>query len=462
MSTAAASPAPSAPGFTCVPRPEAEGELDAAEDYVGAAQAAPLPAVNASRFFYGWLMVPLATLVMLASAPGQTYGFAFFNPSLRASLSLSQTELSATYLLATLFAAMPLWYLGGLTDRFGLKRSVLAAVTAMAGACLLASTVENAPMLFVACVAMRMMGAGVMSLLANNTLAAWFDRRLGMAAGVMQMCMAAAFALVPVGMMALIAQVGWRSAYVALGVSMLAGVVPLLWIAYREHPRDVGQFPDGAPLGLFGGAERLAPTLEGAPLWIEDFSAYGRSLTLAEAASTSIFWLLLAATAVWSLIGTGLIFHLESLLADRGLTTAQAACATPLMAVSMAVMQLVGGLLADRISLRRLVAAALACIAIGCGVLATVHGPAVLVAYAIHGVGQGLMTVISSASWARYFGPEHLGRIRGASLTAAIGASALGPLVMGASADYLGGFEASLWLFVGIAAPLAVLGVGRK
>jgi cyanate permease len=43
-----------------------------------------------------------------------------------------------------------------------------------------------------------------------------------------------------------------------------------------------------------------------------------------------------------------------------------------------------------------------------------------------------------------------LGRIRGTSLTAAVGASAIGPVLMGVSADYLDGFAPSFWLFAAV------------
>jgi cyanate permease len=81
-----------------------------------------------------------------------------------------------------------------------------------------------------------------------------------------------------------------------------------------------------------------------------------------------------------------------------------------------------------------------------------------LAAYASYGVGQGLMTVVGSASWAKFFGPAHLGHIRGTSMTVGISCSALGPLVMGASVDYLGGFEPSLWLFTTVAMTVASAG----
>ena len=91
-------------------------------------------------------------------------------------------------------------------------------------------------------------------------------------------------------------------------------------------------------------------------------------------------------------------------------------------------------------------------------VLAQVDGLAALAAYIAYGVGQGLMTVVGSASWAKYFGPAHLGHIRGVSMTVGISCSALGPLVMGASVDYLGGFEPALWFFTAVAVSVEMLG----
>jgi hypothetical protein len=57
------------------------------------------------------------------------------------------------------------------------------------------------------------------------------------------------------------------------------------------------------------------------------------------------------------------------------------------------------------------------------------------------------MSLVTTTVWARFYGRVHLGRIRGTALTAAISASAVGPLVMGASVDFLGGFEPSMWIF---------------
>ncbi|WP_428306331.1 MFS transporter [Lacipirellula sp.] len=457
MSRVAASPATRAMEFEYPPLATPARGLDRhPETHPGSARANE--AATRDKLFYGWVMVPLATLVMISSAPGQTYGFMRFNSSIRESLSLSQTDLSAAYLLATLCAAVPLSFLGALSDRYGLKRSLLAAITAMAAACFYASTVSSGTTLFIACLGLRMVGAGLLSLLATNTLAAWFDKKLPSACGMMQFGMAASMALVPVSMMMLIDGIGWRSAYALLGVALMAVLLPLILFVYRERPSDVGQRMDGAPTPLPRGERSgegfsVSATASNLRLVDEDNPP---SMNLGEALRTRMFWLLLISTGVWSLIGTGLLFHLESLLKVHRLSFTQTAWATPLMAISMAIMQLGSSRLIDAFPIRYLISGALCCTALTCTILATAGGSIALVAYAVFGVGQGLMTVVSSASWAQYFGPAHLGRIRGTSMTVGISCSALGPLVMGASVDLLGGFNPSLWFFTTVAVTVAV------
>ncbi|MEM9658314.1 MAG: MFS transporter, partial [Planctomycetota bacterium] len=415
---------------------------------------------GASGLFYGWVMLALATLVMVATSPGQTFGFAFFNVHFRNDLSLSRTELSAAYLVATLLAAAPLSYLGALSDRIGLRRSVLVAVAAMSATCLLAATVQNLAMLFCIFFIMRMVGAGFMTLLANNTLADWFDRRLGLASGAMQLGMAGAVAVVPGGFWLLIEAVGWRQAYVMIAAAIGLTLLPVLLVAYRENPEDVAKSVDGRrtprPLDRVDQASTAPTDPTGAGPLSHGTSGYANCLSLERAMRTRAYWILIAATGAWALIGTGLVFHMEAIFRVNGLSDAVAARAPMMMAAGMAAMQLFGGVLADRLAIRWLAVAALAGMSLGCSVMAAGGGRALLAGYGVYGLAQGLMTIIAGTAWARYFGRAHLGKIRGTAITAAVGSSSAGPFILGASADYLGGFEPSLWLFAAAAAALSI------
>ena len=393
----------------------------------------------ASGWFYGWLMLPLAMMVMVSTAAGQTFGLTFFNSHFRQAFDLTSTGLSATYLVATVIASLMIPYIGSLIDRFGMKRAVLLAVAAMALACVFASQVQGVATLFLAFVLLRTIGPGIMTLLANNTLAIWFDRRLGLASGMMQVGMAGAMAFVPIALLALIDAYGWRGAYLALAAIFAAGLLPLLLLVYRESPADVGQFPDGA--------QTQCPQRS-------KLAAAG--LNIGEAMQHQAYWILLIAAATWALIGTGLVFHLESIFRNQGLGKVASARALSYLAIGMASMQIAGGLLADRVATRCLLITSISLIATSCTILATGGAALLTCGYAVHGCAQGLMTIVAGTAWPRYFGRAHLGKIRGTSLTAAIAGSSLGPLIMGVSIDTWNDFSPALWLFAAGAACVAV------
>ena len=74
------------------------------------------------RVYYGWVMLPIATLAIIATSPAQTFGISVFNASLRSSLGLSHSQLTGAYMLGTLLASLPLSWVGAMMDRFGLRR----------------------------------------------------------------------------------------------------------------------------------------------------------------------------------------------------------------------------------------------------------------------------------------------------------------------------------------------------
>jgi MFS family permease len=289
-----------------------------------------------------------------------------------------------------------------------------------------------------------------MSLLANNTLAMWFDRRLGLASGFLQIGMAGAIASFPVGVLLLIDAYGWRGAYALLGALLLAVLLPLVLLIYRERPSDMGQWPDG-----------IAPdsTSDGQ---ITDI--YVAGIDLNAAFRHRCYWILIIATTVWSLVGTGIVFHIEGLFHQVGYSQHDSARACTLLAVGMGCMQLAGGLLADRLAIHWLVTASMTGMGVSCAAMALASGPSIprsglFVAACTYGMAQGLMTIVASTAWARYFGRAHLGKIRGTMITAAVAGSSLGPLAMGISIDTWGGFAPALWLFAALAMLCGIAGI---
>lgn len=397
---------------------------------------------DSQPIFYGWVILPLAFLMMLSTSPGQTFGVSYFNEAFIAEFGMSKTALSAAYLFATLLAAAGLTFVGAMIDRWGLRRMTLIAFTAMGAACLFASQATGLFTLFIAFCLLRLFGPGTMSLLANNSLAAWFDCRLGTACSAAQIATAGATAAIPTAIVLLIESVGWRGAYGVFALIIAGAFLPLMAIFFRQSPREMGQIPDGT---RFHASKRHKP-----------FS-YGNEFTVAEAMQHRSYWVLLGTTTIWSAIGTGLIFHLVAIFQASGLSVQDSTHAMTVMCLMTAVTHLVGGILADRLAMRWLLVTAFVLLTGACIVLTNPSDMATLcLGYGVFGCAQGVTSVVSGTAWARYFGRTHLGKIRGISLTAAVAASAIGPVIMSISADYRGGFADSLWLFAGLSVVCAV------
>lgn len=417
-----------------------------------AAEAAPPRDRLAARipFFYGWVMVPVAMMVQVCTSPGQTFGVSAFNPHLREALSLSHSSLSGAYMLGTLLASLPMTFMGHLMDRYGPRRTLTGLVLVFGLACLGMSRVQGLISVFFAFLFLRMLGQGAMNMMAVNTVAMWFNRKLGTVSGIMSLGMAGALGGVPALSVWLIGQYGWRSSYVILGVAVWALLLPLLALVYRDRPEDVGEVPDGRRA-----VDRAAAAAGDRP------PAREPRFRLTQAMRTRAYWTVGAVSAFWSMSITGVHFHSVQVFLDKGLTEADAAAMFTVYAGAMGTMRFIGGMLADRAPLNVLLSISMLGVAGGLVLLTQLSTPASAHVFAVGlGGSAGIFTAVMGTVWLRYYGRAHLGKIVGTMSTVGVGASSLGPLVMGAAHDLFGGFDESVWLFAGMALPLALLSLG--
>ena len=87
-------------------------------------------------------------------------------------------------MVGTLLASLPMVYVGSLMDRYGPRRILLGVVVLFGLACVGMSRVSGLFTVFVSFLFLRMLGQGAMSMLAANSIALWFNRRLGLAIGI--------------------------------------------------------------------------------------------------------------------------------------------------------------------------------------------------------------------------------------------------------------------------------------
>jgi MFS family permease len=219
-------------------------------------------------------------------------------------------------------------------------------------------------------------------------------------------------------------------------------MLPLLATLFRNRPEDVGQLPDGLPLDQ----QR------------DEMTENGRSaFTLPAALRTRAYWIIVALTVSWSMIGTGITFNIIPLFESHGLTEQTAAATFTTLAITLAILQLVGGYLADRLPLTWLACVSAIGLTASVVILTQVESIWQAHTYAIAmGASQGILGAVQSTLWVRYYGRQHLGKIRGSTWTATVAGSSLGPFVMGVTFDLFGSYNTSLWLFAAILLPLII------
>ncbi len=385
--------------------------------------------VKTSPIYYGWVILLAGMIGVIMTSPGQTYAISVFIDYFIADLGVSRSLVSTLYTVGTLTASFALPFVGRQIDRRG-SRLMITLISFVFGlACLYMGLINNALMLGLGFLALRMLGQGSLSLVSKNVINQWWVRRRGMAMGMAGM----ATALLGSGGFPnlinwLIPIFGWRITYMLLGLMLWLVMLPLGLIFIRNRPEEYGLQPDGGPTPV-----KQRDQTAGSP--IEE------NWTVAEATRTSAFWLIVAGLASMSMLSTGLTFHIFSIFKDSGLTSTVAASVFLPIAATAAIVQLGGGILIDRIPVRILLASALFL-----QTLALIMAPflrSVELAYAyglLMGVRGGLQMIVGNVVWAKYFGRLHLGSITGLTATLLVGSSALGPMPFGIARDLLGSY----------------------
>ena len=164
---------------------------------------------------------------------------------------------------------------------------------------------------------------------------------------------------------------------------------------------------------------------------------------------------MMAMHSTWSLVVTAIVFNIVPIFQNHGLSETDAATALTRFFFCIAGMQLLGGILADRLPLNLLMSLGMAGMAGGIGMLILPNSPTVL-AYAVFGASQGMMSAVGNTVWVRYYGRAHLGKIRGSIMTATVAGSGVGPFLMGFNYDRLGNYQLSLWVFFAMLVVLAI------
>jgi MFS family permease len=364
-----------------------------------------------------WSVVVGSTLALVVcNGPVVAFTFGLFLKPISQEFGWNRGTMSAAGAAASLMIAIAVPFAGMLVDRWGARRILLPVIVLSSLSVAAISLTPASLLVFIALYALAGLAtAGHGPQPYAKTIAAWFDRRRGLALGSAMTGVGCGIVLMPQLARYLIEAYGWRSAYIGLGAVLFAVAFPAVAMFVRE--------PDTAasPTQLLA---RGAVALPG--------------LSVREALTPSSgFWLL--ATAVFSvaMAVNGTTVHVVPLLTDRGLSPAVAAWYLGTVGVASIVGRLLCGYLADHFFAPRVATGffLLPCLGLGLLIIGTDRLSS-FVGVVTLGLALGCEIDMMAYLTTRYFGLRRFGELYGYLFAVFAAGSALGPFLMGLSFDF--------------------------
>jgi MFS family permease len=336
--------------------------------------------------------------------------------------------ISAAVMLGSLFAALATPVAGRLIDRHGIRRVTLAAITLFALAIAAMSLAPAVPAVFLAMFAlMGLFSGGQAPLPYVKAIAAAFDQRRGLAMGIAMTGVGLGAALVPRLTQLYFDRLGWRGAYVAVGVTVFV----IAFFAVGLFVRD----PAGAP--RIAQAHRRGPDLPG--------------LEAGEVVRSPDFWRLAVVFACIPIVVNGTVVHLVPLLTDSDIPASQAVTVLSGIGVSLIAGRMLCGFLLDRFFGPYVAIAFVILPAVG---VFTLLGSASMslttIGAVLVGLGMGAEVDLIGYLQSRYFGLRAFGQIYGYLFAVFTVGTGLGPFVMGETYAATGSYRPALMAFVAL------------
>jgi MFS family permease len=392
-------------------------------------------------FFYGWIIVGIAMLAGFLGSGVSNVTMAVALKPITEDLGWSRTLTSSAITIGSVSGGLLAPLVGPLADRLG-ARILLPFGAALVGTFVMCLSLTHEPWQFYATfVPARALAETLLTgVVPMTAVTNWFYLKRPRAIGLVALS-------VPLGSFALsllyqsmITAYGWRSAFLLLGIALwLFVVVPGLFFL-RRQPEDLGMLPDGG-LPRVSKSEQTDPGSEPA-------TATEQSWSLRNAARTRSLWLLVSASAFYSISTGGIAFHMVAYFTDVKIQPAVAVGALSVMALTGAFGSGLWGALAEKIHPRALGVTAMLLSAAAVALLTQTRvAPSAFIFAIVFGLSARGGFVLIHILLAHYFGRRSFGAITSTLEPFHKGGLGVGALLAGMAFDFSGSYQMVFLLF---------------
>ena len=285
----------------------------------------------------GWWVAGVTFLTLISAAAFRSTTSPMLMP-LEMEFGWTRSLTSSALSLNLIFYGLTAPFAATLMARFGVRRVVAFALGLVAAGSGLTVWMTQAWQLFLYWGVFVGFGTGCLALVFASMVAnRWFHKHRSLVTGIFS----AAYATGQLVFLPLIATltdtIGWRSGALVVAVFSLA-IVPVFWVIYREHPRDVNTFPVGA-------TEQIKEDAKPAISMRDNLRVLGQS------AKRMPFWILAGTFFVCGWTTNGLIgAHFIPAAHDHGMPVTTAAGLLAVVGIFDFIGTIASGWLTDRVN----------------------------------------------------------------------------------------------------------------
>lgn len=396
-----------------------------------------------SPFFYGYIILVIATVGVFFSMPGQTIGVSVFTDPVKDALGLSRNQFSNAYMIGTIVSSLLIGRAGVWFDRYGARKVASLAALGLALTLFLCSWSASMSgfvkellvldswvipfvLMTVLFFMLRFSGQGILTMASRNVIMIWFDKNRGKVNAFNSVAVSLGFSSSPLWVSVLIDANGWEHAWRYLATAVFLFSI-LAFLLYRDAPEVYGLVPDGSEIDKEESVRS---------------KVVKKQYTLKEAKTTRAFWMYGLALAFNSFFITGLTFHIVSIFENEGFGKEDAIAIFLPASIVAVTISTIFNFLSDYIALQFYLYLLLfggVLSSLGFLLLSTTVGIPFLIAG--FGIMGGFFAVLNAVAWPRFYGRTYLGSITGKVMSFLILASALAPSIFSLSLSTFGSYH---------------------
>jgi MFS family permease len=367
------------------------------------------------------------------------YTIGVFVAPWQAEFGWRKSEIGVAFSIHALCLAVASPFVGGIIDRYGVRRPAFASLLCMSLGFIGLSTIGPERWTLYAAVAFfAFAGSATTPVVFTRSVIESFDRSRGLALGLTIGAASITATLAPIAAYNLINHVGWRGAWLAFAALPLV-VIPFVYVGLKEVSNV-----------------RYIPTGVSAPVRPAEIGG----IPLRSAVRSRTFWLLSLSFFMLTFAVTAALTQIVPMLSEIGVARAAAVRMASAMGLGLALGRVLGGYTVDRIFAARVFGAI--CLVAGIGLAALASGRSGLVFAACFSVGVAGGTEIDILAYmvSRYFGPMDYGKIYGLQWSFSLVGAMVSPIVAGHFLELRGGYRLLLTVSALLTFLAALLSLG--